>query len=283
FTQNRRFDSAPEWIRRLGDAQQLYLAGGGYLTDLFWMGFILQPIQYALKMKVPVISAPVGVGPFKSPSNADEAIATFRQIKLTVRDQVSMDFCRTYGIDAALAPDDAFAFVKNLLPSLKPPSARPRKIGVCIFNQYNQDPDLTGWWTACLRGLKAQHPEYEIEGFCFHTSLQDEFQEMTRLFSQAGLPPEQVLAPTTDFRKAAGAIRGYDLVISARFHAIITANVFNIPSIAIAASDYYQAKMNAARLGFENICSPINPASQPPEDLLNICKSRLSSCEIKKF
>jgi polysaccharide pyruvyl transferase WcaK-like protein len=280
LARNARFDTRLEWTRVLSSAGQLYLAGGGYLTDLFPMDFVMPPIQLALKLNVPVTSAPIGIGPFKSRLRADEATAALRQIKLTVRDQTSMDFCRARGINASLAPDDAFAFVKDFLPpiSMKRPGNRARKIGVCIFTQYGQDAncDLKGWWTECLRELKAQHPEYEIEGFCFHTSLQAEFQAMRQLFSLAGLPLEHVLEPTADFRRTVETIRSYDLVISTRFHATVTANVFDIPNIAIAAGDYYQAKMSAARLGFESTCSLIFPASQRPSDLLNICKFKLA-------
>lgn len=281
--QNRRFDTRLEWLRALSCTNQLYLAGGGYLTDLFPMDLIMPPIQAALQLNVPVKSAPIGIGPFKCPGHADEASVALRQIKLTVRDQTSLDFCRARGIDAALKPDDAFAFVKDLSPP-KPATqtfGHRRKIGVCIFKQHGQDAncDLTGWWTECLRGLKAQHPEDEIEGFCFHTSLHEEYQQMSRLFSQAGLPLEHVLAPIVDFRRAVEVVSSYDLVISTRFHATVTANEFNVPNIAIAAGNYYQAKMRAARLGFENTCSVINPTSQPPEDLLNISKRKLARHE----
>lgn len=281
FLQNRRIDPGMEWMRALLHAGQLYLAGGGYLTDLFPLDFIMPPIRLALKWKIPVITAPIGIGPFKSPLHADEVAGALRQMKLTVRDQTSLDFCQVRRINASLEPDDAFALAKNLLPyapaSLR--DARPRKIGVCIFTQYGQDAncDLTGWWMECLRRLKSQHPEYEIEGFCFHTSPEAEFHEMNHLFTQAGLPPERVLAPVVDFRRAVEIVRGYDLVISTRFHATVTANVFNIPNIAIAVGDYYQAKMTAAKLGFENTCSLVNPLCHSPEDLLNICQHKLAA------
>jgi polysaccharide pyruvyl transferase WcaK-like protein len=280
FIQNTRLDPGLEWARCLSRAGQLYLAGGGYLTDLFPLDFIMPPIQFAIKLKLSVATAPIGIGPFKSNLHADKITAALRRMKLTVRDQTSLDFCRARGIDASLEPDDAFALVKNLLPpvSVNQPGVRPRKIGVCIFTQYGQDAncDLTGWWTESLRGLKAQHPEYEIEGFCFHTSLQAEFQEMTNLFSRAGLPADRVLAPSMDFNHAVEIIRSYDFIITTRFHAAVVANVFNIPNVAIAAGDYYQSKMSAAKLGFENICSLINPVCQPPEDLLNICLRELA-------
>jgi hypothetical protein len=58
--------------------------------------------------------------------------------------------------------------------------------------------------------------------------------------------------------------------------------VFNLPNIAIAAGDYYQAKMSATRLGYENICRLINPAIQPVNDLLNFCASQLAGRESAK-
>jgi polysaccharide pyruvyl transferase WcaK-like protein len=276
---NGRFDHGQEWIRCLEDASQLYLAGGGYLTDLFSTEFFLQPVQLARKMKIPVATAPIGIGPFKSTLHADEAAAALREVKLTVRDQTSLDFCRARGLGATLEPDDAFALVKSLLPpeQANQPGTHPRKIGVSICPQHGQDEDcdLTEWWTECLRGLKAQHPEYKIEGFCFHTSLVGDYQVMRQLFSLAGLPPEQVLAPVADFRRAVEMVHDYDLVISARFHATVTANVFNVPNLAIAAGNYYQTKMSAARLGFESICALINPVSQSPDDLLKMCQGKL--------
>lgn len=275
-----------EWMRALSGASQLYLTGGGYLTDLFPLDLVMPPIQLALKLNIPVATAPIGIGPFQSPLHADQITDTLRRIKLTVRDQTSLDFCRARGIDASLAPDDAFTLIKNLsLPPINQSGIRPRKIGVCIFTQYGQDAncDLTGWWTETLRGLKAQNPEYEIEGFCFHTAPHAEFDQMTRLFSLAGLPASQVLAPVLDFRRAVEIVRRFDLVISTRFHATVTANVFSLPNIAVAAGDYYHAKMSAAKLGFENICSLVNPASQSPEDLLNLCKMKLAAGESHKL
>ncbi len=280
FLRNGQWDPGWAWKQHLTHTSELYLVGGGYLADLFPIDFFMSPIQFALKLNIPVATAPIGVGPFKSSLCADQVTAALRQIKLTVRDQTSLDFCRARDINASLEPDDAFAFLKNLsrfAPAIQP-GIRPRKIGVCIFKQYGQDAncDLNAWWAECLRGLKAQHPEYDIEGFCFHTSLEAEFQEMTRLFSLAGLLPERVLTPVLDFRRAVEIVRDYDLVISTRFHATITANVLNIPNVAIAVDDYYQAKMSAARLAYENISSLLNPASQSPEELLKMCKSRLA-------
>jgi polysaccharide pyruvyl transferase WcaK-like protein len=277
--QYRRLDPGSPWARYLSGVSQLYLAGGGYITDLFPLDFTLAPIQLALDLKIPIATAPLGIGPFKSSLWADTVAVALRQMKLTVRDQASLDFCRARDIAAALEPDDAFALVRNLSLSVSSPlpGPRPRKIGVCIFTQYGQDADcdLSEWWIECLRRLQAEHPGYEIEGFCFHTSLSAEFQEMTRLFPRAGLPAGRVLSPVADFHRAVQIIRSYDFVITTRFHAAVVANVFNIPNIAIAAGDYYQAKMTAAVHGCENFSHLINPARQSPETVLAICRREL--------
>ena len=283
FPQSFGHDPRFAWTRCLAGTGQLYLAGGGYLTDLFRLDFTLEPIELAIKSKVPVVTAPVGIGPFKSELAAGTMADALRQMKLTVRDQTSLNFCRSRGIDATLAPDDAFALVKNLLPprSLAVPEPRAKKIGVCIFTQYGQDAnsDLSAWWIECLCGLAARCPDYEIEGFCFHTSLTAEFEEMTRLFPRAGLPASRVLAPTADFRLAVELVRGYALVITTRFHAAVVANVFKIPNIAIAAGDYYQAKMQAAVQSCEDFSHLINPLRQSPEVLLDFCKQALTARE----
>lgn len=274
------FDSGCEWVQCLRSTRRLYLAGGGYLTDLWPMDSVMAPLELAIQSQVPISTAPVGIGPFKSDERAEQVAKVLGQTELKVRDQVSYDFCRAHGLKAALERDDAFALLTNWPPATlqRPSSQRPRKIGVCILPQRGQDAgaDLSGWWTQCLRGLQRQHPEHEIEGFCFHTSLAAEFSEMVRLFRRAGLPAQQVRAPVLDFRQATDALREYDLIISARFHAVVAANVFQIPNIAIAAGDYYLAKMNAAVSGHENVSTLVNPVLTTPEALLTICQRGLA-------
>ena len=288
FRQTPRLDPVAAWARCLADTSQLYLAGGGYLTDLFPLDFTLAPIQLAIKSKVPVVTAPLGIGPFTSDLSAGTMAGALRQMKLTVRDQTSLDFCRSRGIDATLAPDDAFALIRNFSPPLPSapdagltPGARARKIGVCIFTQYGQDAhaDLSAWWIECLRGLKTRHPHHEIEGFCFHTSPAAEFEEMSRLFPGAGLSSDRVLAPIMDFRRAVELVRSYDFVITTRFHAAVAANVYQIPNVAIAAGDYYQAKMRAAVQGCEDFSHLINPLRQSPAALLDLCRRALAGRE----
>jgi len=275
--------SAPpesEWVRCLHQTRKLYLTGGGYLTDLFLLDLVMPPIELALKLKLPVTTAPIGLGPFTSSQRADQVVAALSQMKLKVRDQVSLDFCRSHHLEAALQPDDAFAWLERHQAAMfaAKPKSHPRKIGVCIFPQHGQaaDCDLTAWWVEFLRRLNEFLPEYKIEGFCFHASLPCEFQAMIRLFVSAGLPADQVRVPTMDFRQATAALRDYDLIVSTRFHAVVAANVFQIPNVAIASGDYYQAKMQAAVSGYETKSQLVNPASLTPAELLEHCRQKLA-------
>ena len=276
------WDCLPEsaWVRCLTGARTLYLAGGGYLTDLFPMDQILPPIELAARLRLPISSAPIGIGPFQIDGWADRVVSVLRNADLKVRDQFSLDFCRARGLNATLGADPAFAQITRDLPA-QPQDAgykRPRKIGVCIFPQYGQDArlEVSGWWISVLRGLKSQHPDFQIEGFCFHNSLQAEFGEMVRLFPSAGLPARQVRAPILDFREATVALRDYDFIISTRFHAVVAANALKIPNLAVASGEYYLAKMNAAISGYTGRSRLVNPTSESPETLLAVCREILA-------
>lgn len=271
-------DAESEWRACLGSARRLYLAGGGYLTDLWSMDTILAPLELATQLKLPIATAPVGIGPFKSGAAADRVARALSGAELKVRDAVSLGFCRARGLKAVLESDDAFAL--DWLPARTetPRGDGPRTIGVCIFQQYGQDADvdLSGWWTECLRGLRRQHPEHVIEGFCFHTSPQAEFGQMVGLFRRAGLPLSGVLAPHLDFRQAAAGVRHYDFIISTRFHAVVVANVLKIPNVAMATGDYYLTKMNAAVSGHEAFSTLVDPGGSSPETVLAICQRELA-------
>jgi len=267
-----------DWANCIRDARCLYLTGGGYLTDLFPLEFWMPPIVLANQIKLPVVTSPLGLGPFKSAHWADTVVNGLRPADLRVRDQASYDFCRSRGLKPTLEPDDAFALLETWYPAGETVRTdRPRKIGVCIFPQSGRaaNHDATEWWTSGLRGLKAQYPDYEIEGFCFHTSLQYDFREMVRLFKHAGLPLNAVLQPEMNIHRATAAIRGYDFVISTRFHAVVTANALKVPNVAIASGDYYLAKMQCAVQGHEKLSTLVNPVSQSPEVLLKLCRNAL--------
>ena len=275
-----QMDAKAEWKACLGSARRLYLAGGGYLTDLWSLDLILPPLELAMQLKLPISTAPIGIGPFKSGAAADRVAKALDGAELKVRDRVSHDFCRARGLPAVLEPDDAFGLdwlpAKNVGPT-RSADGGPRSIGVCIFEQYGQDAnvDLSCWWTEFLRGLQRQHPEHMIRGFCFHTSPEAEFRQMVRLFGRAGLPVDRVLAPHLDFRQAVAGIRGYDFIISTRFHAVVAANVMGISNIAVATGDYYRAKMDSAVGGHQHLSTLVDPVRSDPGTVLEICKGKL--------
>jgi len=266
----------PEWAPSLARTRRLYLCGGGYLTDFLSLEAILPPILLAAKMGLPIETAPIGIGPFKSDRLAQKIARALGRADLKVRDEVSLAFCRLHGLRASLEPDDAFAWAGRI-PSgnvTRIAGLRSRKIGICLFSQYGAGNNYNwrGWWAQCLRELKTRHPGVEIKGFSFHASPHYEFRETIRIFSEAGLPANNVLPPLMDFRQAAAALGNYDFIISARFHAIVLANVFGIPNAAIATGDYYLSKMKAAIRHHENFSRLVNPNVEPPEALLDICR-----------
>jgi polysaccharide pyruvyl transferase WcaK-like protein len=264
------------WARAICQSRALYLAGGGYLTDLFPLERILPPIRLARELKLPVVTSPLGIGPFASAAAADRVAALLRAADLRVRDEVSMQFCRQRGLSAALEPDDAFGLIAgwNRADAQPAPDGAARKIGVCIFAQYGRgrDCDLSSWWVEGLRRLQQCYPTHKIEGFCFHTEPREDFYQMAGLFQRAGLPPEAVRPPEWDFRRATAALGRYDLVVSTRFHAVVAAKVFRVPCVAIAAGDYYRAKMNAALCGDDSSGVVVDPAQGGPELLPAACR-----------
>jgi polysaccharide pyruvyl transferase WcaK-like protein len=285
FPRAKLFTPDLEWVRCLGRAERLYLAGGGYLSDIFQLDDLMPPVEFAFDLKIPVTTGALGIGPFSSRAWAGRVARALSRAELKVRDRESLDFCQGRGLKAVLEPDDAFALVKNLPPLTcsGPDGARPPKIGVCIFPQYGRPGNLdpSEWWIACLRGLRERLPQFAIEGFCFHTSPREEVHYMTNLFPRAGLPASQVQPPILDFRAAAQAVQKFDFIIAARFHAVVVANVFKVPNVAIASGEYYRTKMTAAAKGCEEFCQVADPQDFSPDAFIDLCQKMSKNCRQK--
>src|ERR1700744_107168 len=78
-----------EGLQCLRRARQLYLAGGGYLTDLWSMELVLLPLEFAVQTGLKVFTAPIGIGPFKNSTAANRVADALRGAEITVRDPVS--------------------------------------------------------------------------------------------------------------------------------------------------------------------------------------------------
>ena len=240
------------WTAAIANSRRLHLVGGGYLSDLFSVDYLALPLAAANAAAVPISTSPLGLGPFASRATAAHVADLLRHTQLVVRDPVSLEFCQQHQLPADLRPDDGFR-VLEILPELSPPAPRatpPKRprVGLCVFRQHGDRarPETEQWWQQFLRALQTSAEPVEVEGFCFHTKQSMDYDTACALFRIAGLAKSAVRRPDPDFRAALRDLRRYDVIVSARFHAIVVANALNIPHVAIAFGEYYRAKMSAA-------------------------------------
>jgi polysaccharide pyruvyl transferase WcaK-like protein len=249
------FQTASEgnWVSALRDAELLYLAGGGYFTDLFAIfdRFIL-PVEVARLMGRRVETAPLGIGPFRDEKVVRRLVHAFKGTSLTVRDQVSVAFCRKHGLEASVGVDDGFRIGEVLEFGEQPaPGGDDVVLGVNFFPQHGSSNEaaLRQWWLEFLR--LAVSNNVTVEGFCFHNQLSYDFEPLVELFASAGLPPNSVKPPVLDFREACRDLTRYSMIASSRFHAVVVANVTGVPCLGVSSGEYYDAKMQVACEGSE--------------------------------
>ena len=237
-----------QWLQAIASAKELYLVGGGYYTDLWDTTFIDMPIEAARRFRIPIRSAPIGVGPFFHEKSRQRFSDLFCNRSLTVRDLVSLDLCRQTGVDVEIKPDDGFRFF-DVSPhptiDMNPKEAKT-PIGIDFYIQHgtNRPKAVFAWWSRLLQELANE--QLDLGGFCFHTRPQHDFFQAIRLFSETGLSLKTIKAPEPDFRMAVAQVAQYRLIISCRFHAIVAASLYGVPHIAIASGAYYKQKMAAA-------------------------------------
>jgi len=245
----RRDPAQTAWVSALHSASTLHLAGGGYLTDLFDQAYMLRPLWMARVMKLRITTAPLGIGPFTRPNAAHAVARALQGVSLRVRDADSMRFCQTNGLSASEHADDGFRLAE-VLPAIHLGGgckATPPTLGVCVFPQYAGEwsAGIEQWWEDCLRAVSQALPDWNIEGFCFHTDRSMDYHTTQRVFLRAGLNPGNVHTPEHDYRKAIMRLRRFQGVLSTRFHAIVTATVLRVPSVAVAMNPYYGIKMQS--------------------------------------
>lgn len=236
------------WGKHIASCESLYLVGGGYLTDIFLLDWVLAPVFVAKHCGAEIATAPIGLGPFYSEGWAKRVAEAFRVADVVVRDDASLEYCRQYGVPAVRQDDDGH----RLSEVLRPPAAdkhrqpRPWRIGVNCFCQYGsiRHAESNAWWTELLKHLSQENTV--VEGFCFHNSICDDFAITSECFANAGLDPSLVRVPDFDFREACARLANFDAVVSSRFHAVVVGNAFNIHTYAVCDGDYYSRKMEAA-------------------------------------
>lgn len=252
-SQLRRLIQTTSWAKAIQNANLLYLTGGGYFTDIFDLLLIATPIAVAKFCKVPIRTAPVGIGPLDDRSAAIVA-EVLRGVDLRVRDPDSLTFCQRYRLEAQLTPDDGFR-LHEVLPHLHSliqsrrsgGQAGKRRVAICAYLQHGLETNPTfwcRWWVEVLKRVA----EFGLEpcGLCFHNDKSLDYSFTVRVFRAAGLSPEAVMPPTTDFRMAIENLCSCDMVVTARFHAAVVGVSLGLPTIAVYDGKYYEKKMYGA-------------------------------------
>ena len=196
---------------------------------------------------------------------------------MLVRDEASLRLCQSHGLTAEERPDDGFRLREVMDFGPEPPPSSPHRIGVCIFPQHSPrwSSRIEDWWTDCLRALARSLPDCRIEGFCFHTNRDMDFETTRQLFVRAGLDPNGVQPPTPDFRAAITQLRNFSALISTRFHSVVTASVLKIPCVAIALDDYYEVKMRSVIREASSPILLVNPIQSAPEAAVRFFHERI--------
>ena len=260
------------WHEAFASASVLHLVGGGYLTDVFNLRYMLRPLHVARAMKLPIRTSPLGIGPFSDPGAGRGVARALQGAEVVVRDEVSLRFCQLHGLNVEERPDDGFRLREVVGPggcADRDQGAR-RSIGVCIFSQFSDrwSPMVENWWVNCLRSLVLAFPRWSIEGFCFHTDRDMDFRMTRDLFSRAGLDANAVRPPDPDYRAAVASLRNFSAIVSTRFHAVVAASVFEIPCVAVAVNDYYEIKMRSAARHSRSPLSLLNPTQASPDAVI---------------
>lgn len=251
---------ASPWMELIQQCRQLYLVGGGYLTGMFGPDYYLLPVLAAKAARVPVSSAPIGIGPFNGRGEIAFVAEALRGTDLAVRDAGSLAFCREHGLTVRQALDDGFR-VAEVIPGLtrRARDGKRQKVGVCIFPQHG-DPDwprTKRWWSGLLAALRAE----DVGGFCFHSDTKLDYATTRELLGDG-----RVTTWTTDLRDAVAKLCEFDAIVSSRYHAVVVANVLGIPNIAVAAGDYYRVKMTSAVRPQDKCCRVVNPHTESPQE-----------------
>lgn len=271
------------WQEQLAQANYLYLVGGGYVNDLFNFERMILPIKLARAQGLHITTAPIAVGPFENKNNLSEFARTFSSVTLQVRDRESLLLCQKLGLEAFQSLDDGFRIAELLdndtirqsrlsIPTIK------QKIGLCFYHQKGaalEKDQYFDWWLRALSAMKAKGWGDRLEGFCFHSKPQLDFNDLVNLFMQSGLPLRQINPPDFYFLDAIRRLQGFQSVITSRFHAGVTAQALGIPFTAVSSGEFYNHKM--ASIPLSNVSGHVVMESTDPEVFVEELSQRLVS------
>ncbi len=241
-TQHGAQPASPAVIAALESCDELWLTGGGYLTDTFGefnLRYFLAPIRQAGR-SIPLRARPIGLGPFADTELAMLTAEGLTGGRILVRDRTSLALCQSWNIDATLAEDDVW----NL--NLPQERAETRGEIVCAFFDQPDDPDpgvSRRWWTEIVRALVDRG--FVLVGVPFHIDFTQDFAVTAEIFAAAGARVESVLVPELDPVETCRRVAGRRLVLSSRFHLALMARRLGIPAGALASGPYFRQKMES--------------------------------------
>ena len=247
---NKKSQQQPDWVNQVAACEQLFLVGGGYLSDLFNLHKMMLPVLVAKFYDKQITSAPIGIGPFLKRSAEKLVVDAFRDAELYVRDRVSLDFCHKHEIKADFQIDDGYRLVteKQNFLHLKSCSDEEKKYVLGFSLSYQKGSEFTRtesieWWVELIQLIIKRKYFDKIEGFCFHNNVAADFYYLIEMFSKCGLPVKSVIPPFTDFRRAVQKLNSYNIIITTRYHAAVMAEVYKIPHVVLYSGSYYETKM----------------------------------------
>lgn len=241
------------------NADAVFVKGGGFihsfgsLTDVYYSYYMMFHLRLALAFKKNVYILPNSIGPLNNPVSRRLTLKTLKRCKLvSVRENISLDFIRSLGVDAHYYPDFGF----YLKPSTKDFSDYLKKCGVPIDkkkvvltmrpNRFTGMHDAAQLYRNYLIGIAELvkylvGTNYHVTFFAHTLGPSSHEDDRIAIKDVKALLDDEILQKTSyieDFDLTCEDVEKiysyYDYMIGTRFHSVIFSLNVGVPAIAIA-------------------------------------------------
>lgn len=266
-------------LRELMRCDLLVFGGGSIIKELYastgrnrysTLLMILAIVTFAHRIaRKPIAMLNVGVGPVRTPRGLRLARMILSQVdELTVRDDRSLETCRSIGIEPIRATDAVFSASAESLVAGAEVVARASASPLRVALNLNFDIENPDNWELFLDQLATslalvnEHTPIELHTLPMQAGFKDHDDvEVLEAFAARvpSIPLVRHVVPTHG--DAAALIASCDILVSERLHAIVMASILGVPSFVLA----YDVKVMelAAMLGLTpssvNINEPFDP------------------------
>ena len=266
---------SPVVLRRIArfvrTLDMLVISGGGQLDD-FWGGAWAHPwsmlvwTALARRYGIPVVFLAVGLDGLKSPlSRRFSLLALKMATRRLFRDVRSLEELQAKGLDepSSVCPDLAFSLnVEKQTPGLRQSFAVISPISRKTWS--HQETDIHGRYMAALAdvGRELAGRGCVLKIVCSQTVMDlDDAHALAKRLQDDGVTGVVVHdAPrVADFIES---VRGADLVVASRLHAVILSLVAECPVLAVAHLDKVRAVMDD--IGHASYCLPLQQIESGP-------------------